>query len=127
MLYIYNEEGHLVIQQTKDNMTQSKLTTPVTTYFFILLLFAGALFIAGSFFMGMEELINWMSQVGTGLLLIGLGEWINHPLQKSLTYEEKGEYTFRRFKHRRRKPSGIGNLLEIGGLLLVFMGVAEII
>ncbi len=108
-------------------MAKTKQDTPLTTYFYIILFITGLILTGGSIVVGFPEPINWMSQIGTGLLLIGIGEWINHPLQKSISYEREAEYTFKRFKHRQRKPSGLGNLFEISGLLLTFIGLAEVI
>lgn len=108
-------------------MNNSSQKTPITTYFFIILLVVGVLTVAASFIVIGKDLFNWMQQIGSGLVLIGIGEWINHPEQKGITYEDDQEVTFKHVKHRNRQPSSLGNLLEIVGLLLIFIGLADLV
>lgn len=99
--------------------------SPLTSYFFIFLLFLGGIVFLSSFFLeGQRIFFSSMQQLGLGILGIGIGEWINHPLQKSLSWEETKKTPFRRIYHRRRNPSSLGNLFEIFGLVLLFVGLA---
>ncbi|MDJ0621436.1 MAG: hypothetical protein QNJ17_00640 [Desulfocapsaceae bacterium] len=110
-----------MISENKDSTIQRYLS-----YFFILLLLAGVVLLIFSFVTAEEgKYFGGLQQIAMGITLIGLGEWINHPLQKSVAVEDKKNFIFQRIKHRKRRPNGIGNLLEIVGLLLVFTGFAE--
>lgn len=107
--------------EKKDSVLQSYLS-----YFFILLLLAGVLLLVYAFVTAEEGVyFNGLQQIAMGITLIGLGEWINHPLQKSVAVKDKKNFIFQRIKHRKRRPNGIGNILEIIGLLMVFTGFAE--
>ncbi len=95
-------------------------------YFFIFLLTAGGVLLFYTFFNGQEEKVfSGLRQIALGIILIGIGEWINHPLQKSVTYKERKDFIFQKIRHRKRSPSVFGNLFEIGGLLLIFTGLAD--
>jgi hypothetical protein len=60
---------------------------------------------------------------GFGLFLFSCGEILNHPVQTSCNFTENEKSQLRRFKHRQRNPSTLGNLLDICGLLLFFSGL----
>ncbi len=100
--------------------------SPLTSYFFIILLFIGAGLLVLSFFTeNQHEFFSGLQQVALGIFTIGVGEWINHPLQKSLAYKDKQDMKFQKIRHRKRNPSSLGNLLEICGLILIFIGLAD--
>ncbi|MEE4240108.1 MAG: hypothetical protein V2I36_01485 [Desulfopila sp.] len=106
----------------------AKKSTPLTSYFFILLLISGGSLLVFSLFEGWQnEIFSGLRQIGLGITLIGAGEWVNHPLQKSITCAQKDDVVFEKFFHRQRNPSALGNLLEIIGLILTFTGLAEYI
>jgi hypothetical protein len=65
--------------------------------------------------------------LGFGLLLFGSGEILNHPVQTGCNFTENEKSQLRRFKHRQRNPTGLGNLFDISGLLLFFTGLTEFI
>ena len=95
-------------------------------YFFVMLLVCGTIVFLLSFFIGNQDItFGELREMGTGILLIGIGEWINHPLQKSFIVEDENITDIKKFKHRKRNPSSLGNLLEIAGLILVFTGLAD--
>jgi len=55
---------------------------------------------------------------------IGTGEFLNHPKQKLITQEtiqnkSKPQY------HHSRNPCSLGNLFDIGGLLLFFIAISS--
>jgi len=112
-------------------MTSEKETTTVTSfwnYFFIFLLLGGGVLLMYSLFTAKEgQYFGGLQQIAAGITLIGIGEWINHPLQKSLRYKDRQNFIFQKIRHRKRKPNGIGNILEIIGLLMIFTGLAEFI
>lgn len=108
-------------------MDQKKPDFSITSHFFIALLLCGAVIVMLSFFVGRTgSFFNGLLQIGFGVLLIGVGEWINHPLQQSRGMRSlaKENFAFHRFFHRKRNPSSIGNLFAIAGLLLFFTGIA---
>lgn len=81
---------------------------------------------AVSFFLGITGgLFYGIRQIALGIIFIGIGEWVNHPLQKSMVMQGEKNVKFRKFTHRKRSPSGLGSLLEIIGLLLLFIGIAD--
>jgi len=101
-------------------------STRATSYFFILLLVTGILMLVYSFLFGESDgLLGGLREIGLGTLVIGVGEWINHPLQKALVCKSRREFIFQNIRHRQRNPSTLGNLLEIAGLILIFTGLAD--
>ena len=48
-------------------------------------------------------------------------------MQKSQEVDDREKMRLRRILHRKRNPSSLGNLMEIGGLILLFTGVADYI
>jgi len=100
--------------------------TSPTSYFFILLLVIGVLILIYSFVFSEDgPLFSGLREIGLGVLLIGVGEWINHPLQKAHICKSRRELIFQDIRHRRRNPSALGNLSEIVGLILIFTGLAD--
>lgn len=96
------------------------------SYFFIVLLLTGVMLLIYAFTTAEESrFFGGLQQIAMGIILIGIGEWINHPLQKSVAVKDKKDFIFHRITHRKRRPNGIGNIVEIIGLLMVFTGFAE--
>ena len=56
--------------------------------------------------------------VSVGIILIGIGEWINHPLQTTLFYSYK-------ITSRKRINTFSGNLADIIGIGLVILSFAR--
>lgn len=65
--------------------------------------------------------------MSAGLLSIGIGEILNHPLQTGCNYTENQNSELRRFQHRRRNPCSLGNILFIAGMLLLCIGLNRFI
>jgi hypothetical protein len=112
-------------------MTSEKEKTIVTrlsNYFFVFLLLGGGILLTYSLVTAGEgHYFGGLQQIAAGITLIGLGEWINHPLQKSLRYKDRQNFIFQKIRHRERKPNGLGNIIEIAGVLMIFTGLAEYI
>ena len=109
-------------------MKKREIDTAWTSYFFLFLLTSGVIILLLSFFfLQTGSIITGLRQIGSGVLLIGIGEWLNHPLQKSISVKKEEDLHFHRFLHRNRSPRGIGNILEIIGLLLIFIGIGSYI
>ena len=107
-------------------MTDNTPHSHLTSYFFIILLFIGAgLFVLSFFTENQRDFFSGLQQIALGVFSIGVGEWINHPLQKSLAYSDKKDMIFDKIRHRNRNPSSLGNLLAICGLILIFTGLAD--
>lgn len=68
-----------------------------------------------------------MILVAIGMLMFGIGEILNHPLQTGLRYSENEHSHLRRFFHRHRNPCTLGNLLVILSLLVFFSGLGGFI
>jgi hypothetical protein len=112
----------------KTSEKDSTTTTSLSSYFFILLLLVGTILLIISCIIAEEgQYFSGLQQIACGITLIGIGEWINHPLQKSVAFKDRQNYIFQRILHRRRKPNGIGNICEIIGLIMIFTGMADYI
>lgn len=97
-----------------------------TSYFFIFFLVTGSALLLYALYEGdWQHYWGGLQRIAVGIVAIGIGEWINHPRQKSVEYTDYRHSTFRHFSHRQRNPSSLGNLFEIGGLICIFMGLAE--
>ena len=110
-------------------MTSEKNSTNVkslSNYFFIFLLLGGGVLLIISLITAEEgQYFGGLLQIAAGITLIGIGEWINHPLQKSMTFKDRHNFIFQRIHHRKRNPNSIGNIFEIFGLIMIFTGLAE--
>lgn len=62
--------------------------------------------------------------LGLALVFIGLGEYLNHPHQEELTLSSPDDTELSKTRHRRRNPCGLGNLLDVLGLIAVFAALA---
>ena len=61
--------------------------------------------------------------LGLFCLLLGTGEFLNHPLQKKLIYDEQNSSGPQISYHRRRNPCAIGNSLDVLALICFFVGM----
>ena len=62
--------------------------------------------------------------IGFSLLFIAIGEWLNHPVQKSKSAIDESSDTALTIIHRRRNPCGLGNVFDVFGLILVFIALS---
>jgi len=71
-----------------------------------------------------EHLFKGTLILSASFTTFGTGEYLNHPKQKLITQEtvktnKKPKY------HRNRNPCSLGNLFDIGGLLLLFIAFSS--
>jgi hypothetical protein len=62
--------------------------------------------------------------LGLALVFIGLGEYLNHPHQEELTLLSPDDTELAKTRHRKRNPCGLGNLLDVLGLIAFFAALA---
>lgn len=99
-------------------MKGAGLKTPLAFNFALLHLAAGCVGLISAL------LFDWsakgVSQVSIGLILLGAGEYINNP-RVSAPPPTAGDKSA-----RRRNVCALGNLLDIGGVLMIAVGAGEI-
>jgi hypothetical protein len=65
--------------------------------------------------------------ISLGALLLGIGEWINHPLQTKImppnAYYAPGGAKITSYN---RKPCFLGSLFNILGFVIIFIGVCKL-
>ncbi|MGE7196912.1 hypothetical protein [Brevundimonas naejangsanensis] len=61
--------------------------------------------------------------VGLGLLLFGIGEWMNHPRQEHIAHGMGGRWKV--WGHPRR-PTFMGNAFSVVGCLLLLAGAVRV-
>ncbi len=97
-----------------------------TRYFSRILVVAGIVLFILSFSHGPQDVFfNGYRLIAAGVLFLGIGEWLNHPPQVSLSLEAQDSPEAQRKKHRKRNPSSIGNLFEIAALILICVGISK--
>lgn len=64
--------------------------------------------------------------MSTGCILLGTGEMLNHPIERHFVAASTTDVTGERI-YRPRNDCSLGNWLDIGGLLLIFVGIARFI
>ncbi len=107
-------------------MTQPLFERFTTRFFPKILLFAGVLSLIWSFVTGPQNLsFNGYRLIASGIVFLGIGEWLNHPRQKALEFTSKDNEELRKKTHYKRNPSSIGNLFEITALLLICVGISK--
>ena len=69
------------------------------------------------------KLLKGSLQIGAGILLFGVGELLNHPRDKTL-HGDKEDFHVEKEYTRKRNACALGNLLDIVGLLIFFVGLS---
>ena len=94
--------------------------------FFVLLVMSGVLIIAVSFtfFPGNILQAKGIRALGFFLLFLGVGEVVNHPVQKSLALNEQNDSGPHATLHRSRNPCGLGNTLDVLALICLFISLS---
>jgi len=99
------------------------------------LLRAGFLLLATSLFLGglwfIQPSLVTHSQtllyLAVGSFLFGIGEILNHPKQTADNYTDNSASDLRRVHHWSRNPCPLGNLLDIAGIIFLFIGFGRLI
>ena len=86
---------------------------------FLLLAGVGILLAALSLTFGPELIFmaKGMRALGLSFFLLGFGEYLNHPRQKKLHYNEQDDTGPHVTFHRSRNPCGLGNTLDVVALI----------
>lgn len=99
----------------------------------LLFIMACTIFSAGVICLGLTFTLQLNTHTFRGLLYIsmalvvfGIGEIINHPKQRVITGEDRGDSS-QVILRRRRNVCSLGNLCDIGALLLFFIGLATLL
>jgi hypothetical protein len=76
-----------------------------------------------------SDIFKGLLYIFLGFIAFGAGEILNHPKTQLLTTgKDNGTYsTFSKQFHRKRNPCSLGNLFDIGSLLLFFIGVSALL
>lgn len=71
----------------------------------------------------LTSLTSGFSQLASGVFLLGLGEYLNNPvyISPSTNPEDVKKVSF---WQRRRSVCALGNLLDIGGVIMIAIGAA---
>ncbi len=94
--------------------------------FFMFLIAAGGLMVAVSFalFTGDALQAKGLRAIGFFCLLLGLGEYLNHPLQKKQAFGQGPDSTTPTTLHRSRNPCGLGNTFDVLGVICLFLALS---
>lgn len=68
--------------------------------------------------------VKGIRSTGFSLLFIAIGEWLNHPLQKSIRSFDENSETAETLIHRKRNPCSLGNVFDVFGLILIFIALS---
>ena len=97
----------------------------LTVVLFVLLAGVGILLAALSLTLAPADtfVAKGLRALGLSFFLLGFGEYLNHPRQKTLRYNEQDDsgplVTF----HRSRNPCGLGNTLDVVALISFFIAL----
>jgi len=104
-------------------MTEEKTNTPTAFKLALVNLIVGATGLINT--LVFTSVTKGFGEVFLGLLLLGLGEYINNP-QYSIPPPPNQQSTRSSYFSRRRNVSSLGNLLDIAGVLMIFIGGATL-
>lgn len=101
-------------------MSENPLSNLKIDYWYKALLVLAAFVLVISLCVEMKGVENSVVQmISLGAILVGFGEWINHPLQ------EKIGVGFKLTGHPRKNTIS-GNLFDLAGLAFIIVGVVKI-
>ena len=95
--------------------------------FFMFLIAAGLLMVALSFVLLKGDILQakGFRAIGFFCLLLGLGEYLNHPLQKKQTLTARqGSGPPTPALHRSRNPCGLGNTFDVLAVICLFLALS---
>jgi hypothetical protein len=76
-----------------------------------------------------SDIFKGLLYIFLGFIAFGSGEILNHPKTKLITTGKVDETysTFSKQFHRKRNPCSLGNLCDIGAILLFFIGLSALL
>ncbi len=94
--------------------------------FFILLIVSGALLALASFSTIPVDIhqAKGLRAIGIFGLFLGIGEILNHPVQKKLELKDQEDTPPLATLHRSRNPCGLGNTLDVLALVCLFISLS---
>ena len=102
-------------------MKPGYITFPVVLWLLVGL--CGVVLVAMSFTLFTIDIAQakTMRAIGLSFLFLGVGEYLNHPVQKRLTYNDRDDSGPQTTLHRSRNPCGLGNTLDVLALICLFV------
>lgn len=94
--------------------------------FFAILVIGGVLLAAVSVTPFPENLLQAIGirALGFFCLFLGIGEILNHPLQKRLAFNDQNNSSPHATLHRSRNPCGLGNTFDVLALICLFVALS---
>jgi hypothetical protein len=94
--------------------------------FFVLLVMGGMLLAAVSVTPFPENILQakGIRALGFFCLFLGIGEILNHPLQKRLAFNDQNNSGPHATLHRSRNPCGLGNTFDVLALICLFIALS---
>lgn len=76
-----------------------------------------------------SDIFKGLLYIFLGFIAFGAGEILNHPKTQLVTSakDEDTSSTFSKQFHRKRNPCSLGNLCDIGAILLFFIGLSALL
>ena len=104
-----------------------KINHSVVFFLFIFIGLCGAATILCSFLplFSNPGMVRGIRIAGFSLLFLGIGEYLNHPVQKKFSFEHDNELPVHH-NSRERSPCGLGNIFDILALILMFLALSAI-
>jgi hypothetical protein len=96
----------------------------VTSYFIFLTGVTGLIYIF--FLHPPSDIFKGLLYIFLGFIAFGAGEILNHPQPPLITTYKDNDTSSKQF-HRKRNPCSLGNLFDIGALLLFFIGLSALL
>jgi hypothetical protein len=96
----------------------------VASYFIFLIGVSGLIYIF--FLRPPPDIFKGLLYIFLGFIAFGAGEILNHPRPPLITTSMDNGTSSKQF-HRKRNPCSLGNLFDIGALLLFFIGLSALL
>ncbi|MGB3221594.1 MAG: hypothetical protein WBB23_02235 [Desulforhopalus sp.] len=76
-----------------------------------------------------SDILKGLLYIFLGFITFGTGEILNHPKTGLITTDKDDDTssTFSKQFHRKRNPCSLGNLCDIGAILLLFIGLSALL
>ncbi len=124
------EKGRKGKQLQEIFMAEKKTRLPflhIASYFILLIGIVGLVYIF--LVHPVSDIFKGLLYIFLGFIAFGAGEILNHPRPQPVTTGKDGDSspTFSKQFHRKRNPCSLGNLFDIGALLLFFIGLSALL